>query len=137
MGVAAVAVGGAAAAGGPGRLRQLKEATTAAAASAAGGVGGTLSEIAGSAASWSVDRLLPLGDRVFDGGRKDVDPQRAEREVAARAEGVLLRPPPFEYAAACAACSAVGEDAHFGPARHRHHCRHCGRSFCARLLLTR
>ena len=46
------------------KLQQLKTASAAAAASAAGGVGGTISELASSAASWSADQLLPLGDKA-------------------------------------------------------------------------
>ncbi|KAL1504977.1 hypothetical protein AB1Y20_008743 [Prymnesium parvum] len=117
-------------------------------------VGGTFSELAGSAVEASIDSALVLGHAVLRGGRRDVIMEReAWQARRTRPLPPALSPlspprprppplrtpqapkpsaPPFAYAEQCEGCVAAGEPAPtFGLARHRHHCRHCGGSFCA------
>ena len=82
---------------------------------AAGGVGGERGQLGARAVR-----------RLKHGGVRDALPE----SDAARAALPPLSPPPPERAAECAACVAAGLDGAFGLGRHRHHCRHCGRSFC-------
>ena len=88
-------------------------------------VRGTVAQLAGSATERTIDSALALSNAALNGGRRDV---LLERDQA------VVKPslPPFAHVSECAGCLFSGaESASFGILRHKHHCRHCGQSFCA------
>lgn len=88
-------------------------------------VRGSVVQLAGSATEKTIDSALALGSVALTGGRRDVLLEHYQRVPKPA-------PPPFAYGTECISCVASGaENGTFGILRHKHHCRHCGGSFCA------
>ena len=90
----------------------------------------SVSELASSAASRTIDAALALRARASQGGRRELLLEQYEmsRRLPRGA------PPAPNNAAACLSCVAEGKthaQAAFGITRHRHHCAHCGGARCA------
>lgn len=90
--------------------------------SAAGGA----KDLAHSAAAWSVDATVAISHALLTGGRRELLLERLHNSMP------LIAPPMPEKASSCRGCLADGVvDARFGLSRVRHHCNHCGGSFCS------
>ena len=90
----------------------------------------SVGEIAISAALRTLDAALAFRAMASYGGRQELLLEQFESQRR-RPRGA---PPPPARAPRCSACEAEGcthAQASFGLTRHRHHCAHCGGSFCA------
>ena len=90
----------------------------------------TVGELAHTAAARTVDAALALRARASHGGRQELLLEHFEMQRR-RPRGA---PPLPQRGATCRECVAEGlcaAEAAFGLTRHRHHCAHCGGSFCA------
>jgi hypothetical protein len=90
----------------------------------------SVGEIAISAALRTLDAALAFRAMASHGGRQELLLEQFESQRR-RPRGA---PPPPARAPRCSACEAEGcthAQASFGLTRHRHHCAHCGGSFCA------
>ena len=100
-------------------------------AGAGRGVGRGVGELAGSAALWSRDQAAAAAHLFESGGRTE---QLADLGSAR----LLPAPPSFEDADACRGCLSESDPNNvFSFTKKRHHCRHCGGSYCARHLRWR
>ena len=94
---------------------------------------GSARDLAQSAAAWSVDTTVAISHALLAGGRREFLLERDQKSK------LLMPPPTHEKASICVACLAANgnDDAKFGLTRVRHHCNHCGSSFCSTHLRWR
>ena len=96
-----------------------------------------VSEVITSTTSATIDSALALSAYATSvGGREDLLLEQFEmRKHAPR--GAPPKPALAPHCAACVESGLRATDAAFGLTRHRHHCAHCGGSFCAAHLRWR